>query len=382
MTVAAMQRPPKVTRQSSAAGVRLALSGDWTLFASRRLEEEGSRIVEEARLDRMVAIDLSQVSQLDTAGAWLINRARHDLARRDVAVTLEDVRPEYSTLLEETHYRAFAAPSRPRFNVIFVLLADFGESIADALHEFYRGVGFLGEFVSSMMYVAANPRRFRLTSLVAQIELVGFRSVPIIVLINILVGGIVAQQGIFQLLKFGASSYTVSLIGILVLRELGVLLTSIMIAGRSGSAITAELGSMKMREEIDALLVMGLSPFEVLIAPRVLGLVISLPILTFLADIAALFGGLLVSWWYGGISPVAFASLLKEAIALHTFLVGIIKAPFMALVIGLIASMDGLATQGSAESLGRQVTSSVVKSIFMVIVMDGVFAVFFAAIDY
>ncbi|WP_246720019.1 ABC transporter permease [Methylocystis sp. H62] len=382
MTVAAMQRPPKVARQSAAEGVRLALSGDWTLFASQRLEEEGRRIVEEARLDRMVSIDLSQVSQLDTAGAWLINRARHDLARRDVAVTLKDVRPEYSTLLEETRYRDFAAPSRPRFNVIFVLLADFGESIVDALREFYRGVGFLGEFVSSMIYVAANPRRFRLTSLVAQIELVGFRSVPIIVLINILVGGIVAQQGIFQLLKFGASSYTVSLIGILVLRELGVLLTSIMIAGRSGSAITAELGSMKMREEVDALLVMGLSPFEVLIAPRVLGLVISLPILTFLADMAALFGGMLVAWWYGGISPAAFASLLKEAIALHTFLVGIIKAPFMALVIGLIASMDGLATQGSAESLGRQVTSSVVKSIFMVIVMDGVFAVFFAAIDY
>jgi phospholipid/cholesterol/gamma-HCH transport system permease protein len=167
-----------------------------------------------------------------------------------------------------------------------------------------------------------------------------------------------------------------------VLRELGVLLTAIMIAGRSGSAITAEIGSMKMREEIDALRVMGLSPIEVLIAPRVLALIISLPILTFLADIAALFGGLLVSWWYGGISPAAFMSLLKEAIALNTFLVGMIKAPFMALVIGLIAAMDGLATKGSAESLGRQVTSSVVKSIFMVIVMDGLFAIFFASIDY
>jgi phospholipid/cholesterol/gamma-HCH transport system permease protein len=382
MTVAAMPRPPKVTRQSSAEGVRLSLSGDWTLVASQRLESEGRRIVEEARRDRMVAIDLSAVSQLDTAGAWLINRARHDLARRGVAVALEHVRPEYSTLLEEAHYRAFEAPSRPRFNLVFALLSDLGESAVDALREFYRGVSFLGEFMASMIYVAAHPYRFRFTSLVAQIELIGFRSVPIIVLINVLVGGIVAQQGIFQLLKFGASSYTVSLIGILVLRELGVLLTSIMIAGRSGSAITAELGSMKMREEIDALLVMGLSPIEVLIAPRVLGLIISLPILTFVADMAALFGGMVVSWWYGGISPVAFASLLKEAIALHTFLVGIIKAPFMALVIGLIASMDGLATKGSAESLGRQVTSSVVKSIFMVIVMDGLFAIFFASIDY
>ncbi|TLG75580.1 ABC transporter permease [Methylocystis sp. B8] len=382
MTVAAVQRPPKVMRQASAEGVRLSLSGDWTLVASQHLENEGRRIVDEARRDRMVAIDLSAVSQLDTAGAWLINRARHDLARRDIAVALEHVRPEYLTLLEETHYRAFEAPARPRLNLVFALLSDLGESAVDALREFYRGVSFLGEFMASMIYVATHPQRFRFTSLVAQIELIGFRSVPIIVLINVLVGGIVAQQGIFQLLKFGASSYTVSLIGILVLRELGVLLTSIMIAGRSGSAITAELGSMKMREEIDALLVMGLSPIEVLIAPRVLGLIISLPILTFIADMAALFGGMVVSWWYGGISPVAFASLLKDAIALHTFMVGIIKAPFMALVIGLIASMDGLATKGSAESLGRQVTSSVVKSIFMVIVMDGLFAVFFASIDY
>jgi len=382
MTVAAMERPPIFARQSSPEGVRLALSGDWTLIASHRLEEAAAGIIEAAKRDRMIIFDLAQVSQLDTAGAWLINRARHELARRDVAVALEHVRPEYSTLLEEAHYRAFEPPARPRFNLVFALLADLGESTVDALHEFYRGVSFLGEFVASMIYVAGRPERFRLTSLIAQIELIGFRSVPIIVLINVLVGGIVAQQGIFQLLKFGTSSYTVSLIGILVLRELGVLLTSIMIAGRSGSAITAELGSMKMREEIDALLVMGLSPIEVLIAPRVLGLVISLPILTFIADMAALFGGMIVSWWYGGISPVAFASLLKEAIALHTFLVGIIKAPFMALVIGLIASMDGLATKGSAESLGRQVTSSVVKSIFMVIVMDGLFAVFFASIDY
>ncbi|MGD9539919.1 ABC transporter permease [Methylocystis sp.] len=382
MTVATMERPPQFARRSSPEGVRLSLSGDWTLVASHRLEEEARRIVEEARRDRLVVFDLAQVSQLDTAGAWLINRARHELARRDVAVALEHVRPEFSTLLEEAHYRTFEEPPQPNLNLIIVLLSDLGQSTVDALREFYRGVSFLGEFVASMIYVASRPQRFRLTSLIAQIELIGFRSVPIIVLINVLVGGIVAQQGIFQLLKFGASSYTVSLIGILVLRELGVLLTSIMIAGRSGSAITAELGSMKMREEIDALLVMGLSPIEVLIAPRVLGLVISLPILTFIADMAALFGGMVVSWWYGGISPVAFASLLKEAIALHTFLVGIIKAPFMALVIGLIASMDGLATKGSAESLGRQVTSSVVKSIFMVIVMDGVFAVFFASIDY
>src|SRR5690606_12440403 len=177
-------------------------------------------------------------------------------------------------------------------------------------------------------------------------------------LISFLVGAIVAQQGIFQLQRFGATPFVVDLIGILVLRELAVLLTSIMIAGRSGSAFTAEIGSMKMREEVDALRVMGLDPVQVLIVPRVLALIVSLPLLTFLSMMSALLGGGLVSWFYGGISPEIFLARLQGAIALSTFLVGIIKAPFMALVIGLIASLEGLAVQGSAESLGRQVTSS------------------------
>ncbi|PPD43443.1 MAG: ABC transporter permease [Methylocystis sp.] len=377
---AAASNPPDVS--PAEGGARLALVGDWTLAASRRLEDKSQQIVDLGKRREFVTIDLSGVSHLDTAGAWLINRARRNLAGERVGVALEHARPEHGIMLEEAAYRDFEAPAPRRVPVVVQLLADLGRAVADGLGEFYRGVSFLGEFMAAMAYVATHPRHFRLTSLVVHMEAIGLRSAPIIILINILVGGIVAQQGIFQLLRFGASSYTVSLIGILVLRELGVLLTSIMIAGRSGSAITAEIGSMKMREEIDALRVMGLDPIEVLIAPRVLALVISLPILTFIADIAALFGGMLVSWGYGGISPAAFLSLLKEAIALHTFLVGVIKAPFMALVIGLIAAMDGLATQGSAESLGRQVTSSVVKSIFMVIVLDGLFAIFFAAIDY
>jgi phospholipid/cholesterol/gamma-HCH transport system permease protein len=182
--------------------------------------------------------------------------------------------------------------------------------------------------------------------------------------------------------RFGAAAFAVDLIGILVLRELAVLLTAIMVAGRSGSAITAELGSMKMREEIDALRVMGLDPMEVLVLPRIVALVISLPLLTFLADMAALFGGLIVAWGYGGISPEVFMARLQNAIGLNTFLVGLIKAPFMALVIGLIAALEGFNVKGSAESLGRQVTASVVKAIFMVIVVDGVFAMFFAAIKY
>lgn len=380
MDVEAAHIPPDVMR--SRDGARLVLSGDWTLEAASRLEQCARRIVDEGRRGSFVTIDLTGVGRLDTAGAWLLNRARWELARANVGVALEHASADQRTLVDVAAYRDFDLSPPKRANPLYQFLVDLGSWVYYGYREFLRGVAFLGEFVAAMMFVAAHPSHFRWTPLVFHMELVGMRSAPIIILINLLVGGIVAQQGIFQLLKFGASSYSVSLIGILILRELGVLLTSIMIAGRSGSAITAEIGSMKMREEIDALRVMGLSTIEVLIAPRVLALIFSLPILTFIADMAALFGGLLVSWSYGGISPVAFLSLLKEAIAFRTFMVGIIKAPFMALVIGLIAAMDGLATEGSAESLGRQVTSSVVKSIFMVIVLDGLFAMFFASIDY
>lgn len=361
---------------------RLALVGDWTLVAQRQLEAKAQQIIDRGTQARALVLDLGGMTRLDTAGAWLINRARHQLAEAGVNVEINQARPEYLTLLNEATWRDFTPSSRQRASLIIDLLADLGESAVIGVKEFYRGVSFLGEFVATLFRIVVTPARFRLTSLVYHMESIGLRSAPIIILINFLVGGIVAQQGIFQLQRFGASSYAVDLIGILVLRELGVLLTAIMIAGRSGSAITAEIGSMKMREEIDALTVMGLSAGEVLIVPRILALVLSLPILTFIADMSALAGGMLTSWTYGGISPTAFLSLLKAAIALHTFMVGIIKAPFMALVIGLIASMDGLATKGSAESLGRQVTTSVVKSIFMVIVLDGLFAIFFAAIEY
>jgi phospholipid/cholesterol/gamma-HCH transport system permease protein len=373
---------PGVASQRAGDAIRFALSGDWTLLSSRELEAKAESILTQGLKFAFATIDLAGVRQLDTAGAWIINRTRHDLAHKGVSVSIEHARSEHDTLLGEAHYRAFERTRRPKTYAIVDFLVGIGGNVAAAFKDGYAGIAFLGELIAGLAHIALRPAKFRGTSLVYHIETIGFRSVPIIALINLLVGAIVAQQGIFQLARFGATSKTVDLIGILVLRELGVLLTSIMIAGRSGSAITAEIGSMKMREEIDALRVMGLPPIEVLIAPRILALIISLPLLTFVADIAALFGGLLVSWGYGGISPAAYLSLLQDAIATNTFYVGLIKAPFMALVIGLIAAMEGLATQGSAESLGHQVTTSVVKSIFMVIVVDGLFAMFFSAIHY
>jgi phospholipid/cholesterol/gamma-HCH transport system permease protein len=228
--------------------------------------------------------------------------------------------------------------------------------------------------------LAAHPRRFRLTSMVHQFDNVGWKAVPIILLITFLIGCIISQQGIFHFRKFGADIYVVDMVGILVLREIGVLIVSIMVAGRSGSAYTAELGSMKMREEIDALQTMGFDPIEVLVVPRIVALIIGVPILTFLGSMAALYGGGVVSWLYGGIAPDIFLSRLKETITIDTFAIGMIKAPFMALVIGVVACVAGLKVRGSAESLGLQTTASVVESIFLVIVLDGLFAIFFAAI--
>jgi phospholipid/cholesterol/gamma-HCH transport system permease protein len=238
----------------------------------------------------------------------------------------------------------------------------------------------LGALVIAFLRVLVRPHTFRFTSMVNQLERVGWNAVPIILLITLLIGAILAQQGIFHFRRFGADIYVVDMVGVLVLRELGVVIVCIMVAGRSGSSYTAELGSMTMREEIDALRTMGFDPVEVLILPRILALVIAVPVLTFLGSMAALYGGGLVSWLYGGINPSVFISRLRDAISIESFEVGMIKAPFMAVTIGLVACVEGLQVQGSAESLGTKTTDSVVKSIFLVIVLDGAFAVFFASI--
>jgi phospholipid/cholesterol/gamma-HCH transport system permease protein len=259
-------------------------------------------------------------------------------------------------------------------------LTDLGKATIASKEDIATFLEMLGSFFLALVRVVRRPRALRLTSLVYQLYRVGWQAIPIIVLITFLIGAIIAQQGFFHFRKFGAESYTVDMVGILVLRELGVLIVAIMVAGRSGSAYTAELGSMKMREEIDALSTMGLNPIDVLILPRVLALVIGLPILTFIGSLAALYGGGLVAQFYGDMAPPIYLARLHDAISVTHFEVGILKAPFMALVIGIVACSEGLRVKGSAESLGRQTTTSVVKSIFLVIVLDGLFAIFFASI--
>lgn len=377
-----MPTAPKISSETSADGVLIALSGDWTLSSGAFLERQAEALLAAVGQNRKASLDISTLGRLDTAGAWIIDRSRHDLAERGVDASLEGVRDEHATLLREASYRPAPIVPERAVTTPITLLADVGESVYESGQDTISGIAFLGRVVAAAVRSVFDPKRWRITSFVFHLEAFSLRSAPIVLMINFFVGAIVAQQGIFQLARFGASSFTVDLVGILTLRELGVLLTAIMVAGRSGSAITAEIGAMKQREEIDALRVMALDPMEVLILPRLTALVISLPILTFLGDLSALFGGMCVTWFYGDVNPTVFLSRLQESSSIERFAVGLIKAPFMALVIGVIAAAEGFAVGGSADSLGSKVTASVVKSIFMVIVLDGFFAMFFAAVRF
>ncbi|MDR6871536.1 phospholipid/cholesterol/gamma-HCH transport system permease protein [Bosea sp. BE125] len=373
---------PQAVFRDDAGTLAVALAGSWSADRAPRVEALIAEIGERIAKGASSRLDLSAVTRLDTMGAYVLNRLKLQQEAKGAAVDIVSDRPEHGILLAEVTVRDHEVPAHPgHFGVVSVLV-DIGAAVVSFGRDMVGGAMFLGEVVVGSVGVVLGPRKFRGPSLVNQIELIAFNGAPIIMLISFLVGCIVAQQGIFQLQQFGATVFVVNLTGILILRELSVLLTSIMIAGRSGSAFTAEIGSMKMREEIDALRVMGLDPIEVLVVPRILALIISLPILTFLSSMSGLTGAALVTWLYGGIGIDTFLARLQSVITWKHFAVGLIKAPFMAFVIGLIASIEGLAVQGSAESLGRQVTASVVKAIFMVIVVDGLFAMFFASIAF
>ena len=359
----------------------MAASGPWTALHAAEIERLVDQVGGDPALARATAINMRGIEAFDTYGAWLLERlARSHAARgQDLKILYLDER--YQGLLEEMHHLNLAAADpNPVPNPAIRALEALGRAVEGIGRDLVLFVNMLGALGSAFVATLLKPRSFRLTSAVHHLDRVGWQAVPIILLITFLIGGIIAQQGFFHFRKFGADDYVVDLVGILVLRELGVLIVAIMVAGRSGSSYTAEIGSMKMREEIDALRTMGLDPVSILLLPRVVALVIALPLLTFLGSMAALYGGGLVAWLYGGMNPEVFIARLNEATSVTHFKVGMIKAPFMALAIGVVACSEGLKVKGSAESLGLQTTSSVVKSIFLVIVLDGLFAVFFASI--
>lgn len=359
---------------------RILASGPWTVAFAASIEKKTEAVRSEATPSTSLEIDLSGIERLDTFGSWLIERLTRDLTKRGVSVSIIGVPERFQDLLHAVHKCDAKTLSAPMRNPILLQLENLGAATAQFGRDLIGLIDLMGALGTSTARTLSNPRSFRFASAVHHLDRVGWQALPIIFLITFLIGGIIAQQGFFHFRKFGASDYVVDLVGILVLREIGVLIVTIMVAGRSGSSYTAELGSMKMREEIDALFEMGLDPVAVLMLPRIIALLLALPALTFLGSMSALYGGGLVAWFYGDMSPEIYIARLREAVSVTHFEVGMIKAPFMALVIGLVACSEGLKVEGSAESLGLKTTDSVVKSIFLVIVLDGFFAIFFASI--
>ncbi len=349
-------------------GPRLAASGAWTADNAAALEALL------ATPPGAGTLDVAQVERLDTFGALALARLKGEAG-------LAGVRESQRGLIDAVARlpRAAAPPAVRRWRIAGAV-AGLGDALIAAGAEALDFAAMFGRVALAFVYALRHPRAFRWRSIVHHLDRTGVRAVPIMAMMTFLVGAIIAQQGFFHFRRFGAEDYVVDLVAVLILREIGVLLVTIMAAGRSGSAYTAELGSMKMREEIDALATMGFDAAEFLILPRVLALVFAVPALTFLGGVAALAGGGVVAWAYAGMSPAIYVQRLSEAVSMQSFEVGMIKAPFMALIVGIVAASEGLKVEGSTESLGARTTTSVVKSIFLAIVLDGAFAIFFAAI--
>jgi phospholipid/cholesterol/gamma-HCH transport system permease protein len=361
--------------------VALAATGAWTADAAVALESLVEDTVRRYQAARRIDIDLARLERLDTFGAWLIERLTRTLAARGSTARIVNLTDADRGLIEEVRLVNRTPPRAGRSdNQVLVVLEAIGRTIAEIAGSLVLIAQLFGALTTAIAGAIVHPARLRFTSTVHHLDRVGWRAVPIILLSTFLIGAIIAQQGIFHFRTFGGEVFVVDMVGILVLREIGVLIVCVMVAGRSGSAYTAELGAMKMREEIDALRTMGLDPVEVLVLPRIVALVIAVPLLTFLGSMAALYGAGLVCWLYAGMTPEIFLERLRQAIWVQTFAVGMIKAPFMALTIGLVACVEGFNVDGSAASLGLKTTASVVKSIFLVIVLDGFFAMFFASI--
>ncbi len=364
-------------------GQMIRFSGSWVNAAISPMDSALNKLGQQ-QLQSPVILDLKGVLLMDTGGAWLIRRLATALQMSRHEIRISHGEPAMMELIAELP-ESLPEPKVGDIKPVTLferLFAPLGGQTYRLWQDGVQSLYILGSAVRGAQLKLGRNSGLSPAAIVNQLEHMGVQAVPIIMLMSFLIGAIIAQQGAFQLRYFGAELLVVDLVGILQLREIGVLLTAIMVAGRSGSAITAEIGSMKMQEEIDALKVMGLNPIGVLIFPRLISLVIVLPFLTIIANFAALGGAAAVAKVYSGITLVVFLERLQSAIDISTIVSGMLKAPFMALIIGIVASVEGLKVGGSAESLGRNVTASVVKSIFVVILVDGLFAIFYAAIDF
>ena len=365
--------------QREGAGLRLRFVGAWITrelarhdAALRRLDLQGAQ---------SVAVDLGACSAIDSAGAWVLDRTLDDLKRRGAEVTLIGCSPAIETLLGTVAKQHVELPPPPKpDNPLIAVALRVGKETLRVGGEARDLLSFLGLTVIVFCRSLLMPWRIRLVPLIAQMEQTGLNALPIVGLISFLVGVVLAYQGADQLARFGAQIFTVNLVAVGVLREMGILLTAIIVAGRSGSSFTAQIGTMKVNEEVDAMRTLGLDPMEVLVMPRVFALVLVMPLLCFYADLMGLLGGAVMATLVLDISFFQFVRQLSDAVTLWTFWVGVIKAPLFAFIIGMIGCYEGLQVSRSAESVGRQTTRAVVESIFLVIVLDALLSIFFSVI--
>ncbi len=355
----------------------VAVGGSWVVRTAGQLDRRLHDIVPGAA--RSIILDLSEVAALDTSGAWLLLRTQRRLVAEGREVAIENLAPILAPLLQQVAETGCEVPPdmhpRRRFGDF---IARIGKVTITQIVGAGALLGFIGLVAITVMRTIRHPSRVRLAALFQHMEQTGLNSLPVIGMLSFLVGVVFAFQGADQLRTFGAEIYTVNLLGIAILRELGVLLTAIILAGRSGSAFTAQIGTMKVNEEVDAMEVLGLDPIEVLVLPRLFAMMITLPLVAFFANIMGLLGGAIMCWATLDISIPTFLRQLRSPLPGWSFWVGILKAPTFAGIIALTGCYEGLRVSRSAESVGRLTTRSVVESIFLIILADAVFSIIFS----
>ncbi|MBA3666987.1 MAG: MlaE family lipid ABC transporter permease subunit [Sphingomonas sp.] len=325
-----------------------------------------------------LTIDLSGVEKIDTVGAWLIHRTVRDRGAKVVGAS-KDVQG----LLEQVAEADHPARIRPEERTgPTKTLDELGLWVSETGKTLVGLVGFLGAVLVAFAAIARRPKRFRINAVIQRFDLVGVRALGIIGLMTFLIGVVIGQQGAVQLQQFGAEVYTINLIGRISVRELATLMTAIMVAGRSGSAFAAQIGTMKITEEVDAMRTIGVSPIEALVVPRMLAAIVMMPLLAFFAMIMSLLGGGIFVWVSLGIPPSTYIQRLQEVVPMSDLWVGLIKAPVFGFIIALAGCFQGMLVQGNSEEVGSRTTNAVVQSIFLVIVLDAVFAVFFSSVGW
>ena len=357
---------------------RIAASGDWVLAHYAYLEPAVSAL--QPQLLSNAIFDLSQLGALDTAGATLLVKLigeKNVLELERIAPTLPLERRVLLQTVRSALQNYVTPPAQHQPGIVTELLANIGKSVESFWQNLVALIGFIGLTMEVLFATLLRPAHWRVTSLVANLQQIGLNAVPIIGLLTFMVGAVIAFLGSTVLSTFGASIFTVQLVAFSFLREFAVLLAAILMAGRTASAFTAEIGLMKANEEIDAIQTMGLNPVELLVLPRVLALLVALPMMTFIGMICGILGGIVVCALTLDISPTMFLTIMQNNVGFEHFWVGMIKAPVFAFLIAIIGCLEGFKVSGSAESVGEHTTASVVHSIFVVILLDAVAALFF-----